>query len=405
MDIESVPITSIVLDPSNARRHASKNLEALKGSLAKFGQQKPIVVGHNGVVIAGNGTLEAARALGWSAIKIVRTSLEGTEATAFAIADNRSGELAEWDAGVLSDTLRALQAMDFDLGAIGFDESDLAKLLATEVTEGLTDPDELPEQVETRCQPGDLWVLGQHRLLCGDSTEALAVERLMSGDLADLIWTDPPYNVALGMNESPEQAAKRNRRTDGLTVMNDKMADGDFRQFLVDVFTGMALSLREGGGFYIAHADSEGLNFRAAVRESGLTLKQCLIWVKSALVMGRQDYQWKHEPILYGWKEGAAHSWFSDRKQTTVLEFNKPSRNAEHPTMKPTELVAYCIGNSTKHGDLVLDLFGGSGTTMIASEQLARKSYLMELDPKYCDVILTRWEKFTGKEAVRESQD
>lgn len=392
MNFQEVAIGSLIPDPANARKHADKNLKAIKGSLARFGQQKPIVVGKNNIVIAGNGTLEAAKSLGWETIKIVRTDLEGTEATAFAIADNRSGELAEWDAGVLADTLRSLDDIDFDLDSIGFDENDLEKLMPTEAEgmQGQTDPDAVPENVDTRCKPGDLWELGRHRLLCGDSTNLVQIEELMDGELADMVWTDPPYNVNY-----------EGKTKDALKIKNDAMNDSDFRQFLRDVYTGMYQVTKPGGAIYVAHADSEGYNFRGAMVEAGWLLKQCLIWVKSAFVMGRQDYHWRHEPILYGWRDGAAHSWEGDRKQSTVLEFDRPNRNGEHPTMKPVELVAYCIKNSSKQGERVLDLFGGSGTTLIAAEKLGRAAYLMELDPKYCDVILKRWEDFTGKRAVR----
>ncbi len=220
----------------------------------------------------------------------------------------------------------------------------------------------------------------------------------MDGAQVDCVWTDPPYNVDLG-NETPEQARARNRRTDGLVVMNDKMTDGKFREFLTHVFCRMLDASKPGAGIYISHADSEGYNFRGAMRDAGWLVKQCLIWKKSSLVMGRQDYHWIHEPILYGWKPGAAHSWYGDRKQSTVLEFQKPSRNAMHPTMKPVELVQYCLENSCSPAGAVLDLFGGSGTTMIACEKTARSCYTAELDPSYCDVIVARWEKYTGLKA------
>jgi site-specific DNA-methyltransferase (adenine-specific) len=224
----------------------------------------------------------------------------------------------------------------------------------------------------------------------------------MHNSLADLLITDPPYNVALGMDETPEEAKKRNRRTDGLTIQNDKMNDEDFLQFLCDVYTTADTVMNEGAVFYIWHADSEGLNFRKAAFQAGWKIRQCLIWNKNSLIMGRQDYQWKHEPCLYGWKDGAAHYWGSDRTQTTILEFNKPSRNGVHPTMKPVELFEYQIKNSSKPNAIVLDLFGGSGTTAIVCEKTGRKARLMELDPKYCDVIVKRWEDFTGKKAVLE---
>jgi site-specific DNA-methyltransferase (adenine-specific) len=226
---------------------------------------------------------------------------------------------------------------------------------------------------------GDLIEIGEHRLLCGSSTEIDTWGKLMVDELCDLVVTDPPYNVSYV-----------GKTKDALTIENDAMGDGDFYQFLYDFYTALSSYCKSGGGWYVWHADSEGANFRKAMADAGIMVKQCLIWVKSSMVMGRQDYHWKHEPCLYGWKEGAAHKWYTDRKQTTVLEFDRPNRNAEHPTMKPIPLISYQIGNSSKKGDLVCDAFLGSGTTMVAAHQLERKCYGMELDPKYCQVIIDR---------------
>lgn len=217
----------------------------------------------------------------------------------------------------------------------------------------------------------------------------------------DLFLTDPPYNVALGSHDTPETARQRHRRTDGLIIMNDKMEDGQFLEFLTKCFTIAKDQMKSGAAFYIWHADNESLNFRLALKNSGLTLRQTIIWNKSSITLGRQDYQWKHEPCLYGWKDGASHNWYSDRCQSTVLEFNKPSRSEEHPTMKPLDLIGYQIQNSTKNNDVVLDLFGGSGTTLIACQQMNRRCYMLELDAKYCDVIIKRWETLTGEKAVK----
>lgn len=259
-------------------------------------------------------------------------------------------------------------------------------------TEGQTDPDAVPEaQEEPVSRLGDVWLLGRHRLMCGDSTDAGSVALLMNGSNADLLLTDPPYNV------SYEGGTK-----DRLTILNDSMDDEKFRSFLADAFKAADTVMKNGAAFYIWHADSEGYNFRGAVRDTGWMVRQCLIWVKNSMVLGRQDYQWKHEPCLYGWKDGAAHLWTSDRRQTTVLEFNKPNRNGEHPTMKPVELFEYQMLNSTNREAVVLDLFGGSGTTMIAAEKNGRSARLMELDPRYCDVIVRRWQDFTGQEATLE---
>lgn len=375
-------------DPANVRKHGEKNLGAIKSSLLRFGQQKPIVVDAKGIVRAGNGTLAALKALGWKEVRIVRSTLEGSEATAYAIADNRTAELAEWDDDALSQTLAALQIENEDLAlATGFDEKDIDALLApTDVEE-----DEVPEPpVDPITKSGDLWILGDHRVLCGDSTKAEDVGQLMDGKRADLMLTDPPYNVDY-----------TGKTKDALKVDNDCMDDEDFRKFLVDCFNAGFDALKSGASFYVFHADSESYNFRGAIKDCGQTFRQCLIWVKDRLVMGRQDYQWQHEPCLYGWKEGAAHSWYSDRKQTTLLEFNRPTRSEDHPTMKPVVMFSYLIVNSTAPKGLVYDPFLGSGTTLIAAEQLGRKCYGMEISPAYCDVIVKRWETLTGKKATR----
>lgn len=246
------------------------------------------------------------------------------------------------------------------------------------------------EVTEPKSQRGDIWILGEHRLMCGDSTKTDDVEKLMNGELADLLITDPPYNVNY-----------EGKTKDRLKIENDKMSDSNFREFLRDAFTTADIVMKAGACFYIWYADSEGYNFRGACKDVNWQVRQCLIWNKNTLVMGRQDYQWKHEPCLYGWKDGASHLWASDRKQTTVIDFDKPLRNGEHPTMKPVGLFDYQIKNNTKGSDIVLDLFGGSGTTLIACEQNHRKARLMELDEHYVDVIIQRWQNLTNKDAVR----
>lgn len=392
MNIQSIAVSELSLDPSNVRKHSRRNLDAIKASLRKFGQQKPIVVDAKGIVLAGNGTLTAAKELGWTEIQATRTELAGVEATAFAIADNRTAELAEWEDS-LADVLKALAKADVDLAELGFDENALAKISSDLVGDPEVDAepqldkaDEL--RVKWNVESGQLWQLGEHRLLCGDSTKAFDLEKLMIGEKAALWITDPPYNVAYEGGT-------------GLTIQNDDMDDSSFRAFLVAAYRAADAVMNEGAVFYVWHADSEGFNFRGAAHDIGWKVRQCLIWVKSSLVMGRQDYQWKHEPCLYGWKEGASHFWASDRKQTTVLEFNKPKRNGEHPTMKPIELFSYQIQNSSKTGDVILDSFGGSGTTLIACEQLKRKARIMELDAKYVAVILQRWADATGKTPIK----
>jgi site-specific DNA-methyltransferase (adenine-specific) len=275
-----------------------------------------------------------------------------------------------------------------ELDAWGLDVPDFGKELEAE-----EDDFETPEGgIETDIVLGDLFEIGEHRLLCGSSTEIDTWANLMGNELCDLVITDPPYNVALGM-ETKEQAKARNRRTDGLVIKNDKMSNDDFYKFLYDFFTSIGSYSKKGASIYVWYASSEVVNFVSALVASGWFYKQELIWNKNAMIMGRQDYQWKHEPCLYGWKEGDSHNWNSDRKQTTILEFNKPSRNGEHPTMKPVELIAYQVSNSSKIGNLVCDGFLGSGTTMVAAHQLNRKCYGMELDPKYCQVIVDRMRK------------
>jgi site-specific DNA-methyltransferase (adenine-specific) len=404
-------IKDLKSDHKNARKRTDRSAKLIAESLQRYGAARSIVIDEDNRILAGNGTIEGAKAAGIKNIRVIetdgteiiavkRTGLTEDEKVGLALADNRTSDLSDWD----KDMLQQLSE-EHDI-APWFDADDLAEILGEAEqlpAEGLTDADEAPEAPEEPVTKlGDLWVLGDHRLLCGDSTDPMAMERLMEDKPADLWLTDPPYNVALGMNETPEEAKKRNRRTDGKVVKNDSMSDAAFRQFLVDVYTTANCFLRPGGVFYIWHADSEGYNFRGAAHDIGWKVRQCLIWRKSSLVMGRQDYQWMHEPCLYGWTDGSAHYWASDRKQTTVMDFAKPSRNGEHPTMKPVDLFQYQMANSSKPGDTVLDSFGGSGTTLIAAERIGRKARLMELDPAYCDVIIKRWEDFTGKKAILE---
>jgi site-specific DNA-methyltransferase (adenine-specific) len=282
--------------------------------------------------------------------------------------------------------LAELDGLGFDVELTGFSDEEIKALMPVEVTEGLTDPDDAPAVQENPVTvPGDVWVMGKHRLLCGDSTSVDDLAKLTQGTLVDMWLTDPPYNVAY------EGGTKEK-----LTIKNDSMGDDQFRQFLRDAYTAADTVMKPGAVFYIWHADIEGYNFRGAAKDAGWAVRQCLIWKKSSLVLGRQDYQSQHEPCLYGWKEGASHLWASDRKQTTILEFDKPSRNGEHPTMKPVALFEYQLLNNTKGGDMVLDSFGGSGTTLIAAEKNGRIARIMELDPKYCDVILQRYVAFVG---------
>ena len=309
---------------------------------------------------------------------------------AYILADNRLAELSEWDEEMLKIEIEQLEGLDFDISMLGFELSEFVFNLDDKVhSEVEEDNYENPLPRIAKSKPGDIYKLGNHRIMCGDSTKEDNVQALMNGTFADLLITDPPYNVDY-----------HGCTSENLTIKNDSMEDAQFRDFLTKAFSCANSVMKPGAVFYIWHAENEGFNFRAACKEIGWDVRQCLIWKKSSMVLGRQDYQWQHEPCLYGWKAGAGHLWTSDRKQTTILEFDKPKRNDIHPTMKPVKLFDYQICNNTKENDVVLDLFGGSGTSIMACEQNGRICYMMELDPCYVDVIIDRWEKFTGDRAV-----
>jgi site-specific DNA-methyltransferase (adenine-specific) len=390
-NIEMIGIEKLIPYAKNSRTHSEEQVAQLAGSIKEFGFNNPVLIGQDDVIIAGHGRVMAARKVGLMEVPCIRlTHLTETQRKAYIIADNRLALNAGWDNELLTIELNDLLADNFALDILGFDTDELKNLLdPVKPTEGLTDEDAVPEvPEEPKTKPGDIYRLGKHRLMCGDSTSIDALEKLCDGQLVDMWLTDPPYNVAY------EGGTKEK-----LTIKNDSMGDDQFRQFLRDSYTAADMVMKPGAVFYIWHADLEGYNFRGAAKDAGWTVRQCLIWKKSSLVMGRQDYHWKHEPCLYGWKDGAGHLWAADRKQTTILEFDKPSRNGEHPTMKPVGLFEYQMLNNTKGGDIVLDSFGGSGTTLIAAEKNGRIARIMELDPKYCDVIVKRWEDFTGLKA------
>lgn len=374
---------------NNSRTHSNEQVTQIAASIKEFGWTNPILVDEEKGIIAGHGRLLAAKKLGYDQVPVIElTGLTETQRKAYIIADNRLALNAGWDTDLLTLEIKELTDEGFDTSLLGFDPKELDALLEPEQVEGLTDEDAVPEvPEEPKTKLGDIYQLGKHRLMCGDSCSTNDMEKLCDGQLVDMWLTDPPYNVAY-------------KGGTGLTIQNDDMADDQFRQFLRDAYVTADLVMKPGAVFYIWHADSEGYNFRGAAQDAGWKVRQCLIWKKSSMVMGRQDYHWKHEPCLYGWKDGAGHLWASDRKQTTILEFDKPVKNGEHPTMKPVALFEYQMLNNTKGGDIVLDSFGGSGTTLLAAEKNGRKAYLMELDPKYCDVIVKRWEDFTGKKAV-----
>ena len=385
LQIEYLQTDSLVPYINNPRVN-DRAIDAVAGSIAEFGFKNPIIVDRNNVIIAGHTRLLAARKLGLDQVPVIRAEdLTEKQVKAFRIADNKTAEFSEWDDELLAMELEGLEDM-----FTGFSEDEIDALLGQDGPTDVVEDDfkvVLPE--EPKAKPGDIYQLGKHRLMCGDSTKLEDVQKLMGGEMADMVFTDPPYNVNYTGGTK-----------DSLKIQNDNMDDSTFYNFLHDAFSCMLEVTKPGGGIYICHADSEGVNFRSAMVNAGWLLKQCIIWVKNSLVVGRQDYHWRHEPILYGWKPGAAHKWYGGRKQDTVWEVDRPSRNAEHPTMKPIELVVRATRNSSKKDNIVLDTFGGSGSTLIACEQLNRVCYTMELDPVYVDVIIDRWEQFTGQKAV-----
>jgi site-specific DNA-methyltransferase (adenine-specific) len=395
--VERWDINRLIPYARNSRTHSDAQVAQIAASIREWGWTTPILVDEAGSIIAGHGRLQAARLLKMTEVPVVIASgWSQAQKRAYVIADNKLALNAGWDNELLALELAELDGLGFDVELTGFSDEEIKDLMPVEVTEGLTDADDAPAVQENPVTvPGDVWVMGKHRLLCGDSTSVDDLAKLTQGSLVDMWLTDPPYNVAVqgGNHGDPN-------RKNGLKIMNDKMSDDQFRQFLRDAYTAADTVMKPGAVFYIWHADSEGYNFRGAAKDAGWTVRQCLIWKKSSIVMGRQDYQWKHEPCLYGWKDGAGHLWASDRKQTTIMEFDRPSRNGEHPTMKPVALFEYQLLNNTKGGDIVLDSFGGSGTTLIAAEKNGRTAMIMELDPRYCDVIVKRWQDFTGQKAV-----
>jgi site-specific DNA-methyltransferase (adenine-specific) len=390
MKVQEVEIEKLIPYARNSRTHSDDQVAQIAASIKEFGWTNPILVDGEAGIIAGHGRLAAARKLGMTKIPVIELShLSPTQKKALIIADNKLALNAGWDNEMLALEFEELEIEGFDLALTGFGDEERDALKPEQIADGLTDEDAVPDvPEEPKTKPGDIYKLGKHRLMCGDSCSITDMEKLCDGQLVDMWLTDPPYNVAY-----------EGKTKDSLTIKNDSMADEQFRQFLRDAYVTADTVMKPGAVFYIWHADSEGYNFRGAAQDAGWKVRQCLIWKKSTMVMGRQDYHWKHEPCLYGWKDGAGHLWATDRKQTTILEFDKPSRNGEHPTMKPVALFEYQMLNNTKGGDIVLDSFGGSGTTLLAAEKNGRYARLMELDPKYCDVIVKRWEEFTGKKA------
>jgi len=378
-----ISITELSLDPRNARKHSQRNLDAIAASLEKFGQRKPIVV-HRGVILAGNGTLEAAKSLGWTEIDVaeVPDDWDNETAKAYALADNRTAELAEWDESELAKQLLELVDAKWDIAELGFEMPQVVETTPI-------DEDDVPEApAEPRTKLGDVWQLGKHRLVCGDSTDVTVFDKLLGEEKVDLVWTDPPYGVSYV-----------GKTKDALTIENDTLNIAELEDFLRSAFNAIFTATKPGACWYVA-APSGNLFQAFSIPLSELDVwRHTLVWVKDTLVMGRADYHYRHESIFYGWTPGAAHQTPPDRKQDTIWEIKRPKANKEHPTMKPVELIERAIQNSSLAGQLVLDAFGGSGSTLIACEQTKRVARLVELDPKYCDVIVTRWENLTGLKA------
>ncbi|WP_067936370.1 site-specific DNA-methyltransferase [Alicyclobacillus kakegawensis] len=447
MKVERIPVERINPAPYNPRidiRPGDPVYEKLRRSIEEFGLVEPIVWNQRtGRVVGGHQRLKVLQEMGVTETDVVVVDLDDTREEALNLALNKIEN--DWDTYRLKELLEELDIGDIDLAITGFDEAEIEELMTKfalesdeKVQDDNFDVDEALEDIdEPITKEGDVWRLGRHWLLCGDATKRRDVLRLMSGHKAQMVFTDPPYNVDY-----------TGKTKDALKIQNDKMDDREFYEFLRAAFRNAYEVTVQGGAIYIAHADSQGHNFRLAMVDSGWLMKQCIVWVKNSMVLSRQDYQWRHEPILYGWKPGAAHSWYGGRKQTTVIEspegleitedergviitvssgletvmlrvpsyevlysgadegttvwrFEKPVKSREHPTMKPIPLVARAIQNSSKKGEIVLDMFLGSGTTLMASEQTGRVCYGLELDPKFCDVIIRRWEEFTGQKAVK----
>jgi DNA modification methylase len=391
--IEIWPVGKLVPYDKNPRTHSAEQVNQIAASIAEFGFLNPILVDTTAGIIAGHGRLQAAKQLGLAQVPVVVLDhLTDAQKRAYVIADNKLALNAGWDEDLLRSEMAALAAEDFDLPVIGFSDEELAGLLAEpNVVEGQTDEDAVPEAPEVPVSKlGDLWRLGNHLLLCGDSTVLANVERVLNGALADMVFTDPPYNVDYG------NAAKDKMRGNKRTIMNDNLGEG-FEKFLYDACVNMLTVCK--GALYVCMSSSELHSLQKAFTEAGGRWSTFVIWAKNTFTLGRADYQRQYEPILYGWKQGNDHYWCGARDQGDVWFVNKPVRNELHPTMKPVELVERAVNNSSKSRDIVLDCFGGSGTTLIACEKLNRQCRMIELDPKYVDVIVKRWEEFTGRKA------
>ena len=385
-EMQLISIDKLVPYVNNARTHSAEQILKLRSSLREFGFVNPIIIDREFNVIAGHGRLMAAKEEGIEEVPCVFVDyLTDAQKKAYILADNRMAMDAGWDEELLKIEMEELQNLGYDLEFTGFDEKELADLFGVDDKEVKEDEFDLTAALEKASfvERGDVWFVGKHKLMCGDATSSEDVAKLMEDKKANLILTDPPYNVAF-------------KSSDGLTIQNDSMDNNDFYEFLYLSFKNMADHLEKGGAAYVFHADTEGLNFRKAFIDAGFHLAGCCIWVKDSLVLGRSDYQWQHEPVLYGFLQNGKHPWYSDRKQTTIWNFDKPKKNSNHPTSKPLDLLAYPINNSTQANAIVIDTFGGSGSTLMACEQMNRICYTMELDEKYASVILRRYVEDTN---------
>lgn len=398
-EMKMVSIEELIPYINNARTHNAEQIKKLRSSLREFGFINPVIIDGENNIIAGHGRVMAAKEENITEVPCVLADyLTPAQKKAYIIADNRMAQDAGWDEELLRVEIEALQAETFDIGLTGFEEQELVDLFASKDDNDVEDDDfDLNEALEQAAfvKKGDIWQVGRHRLMCGDATSKEDVEKLMDGKKANLILTDPPYGVSF-------------TSSDGLSIQNDSIKGEEFYEFLLHAFENVAEHLSKGGAAYVFHADTEGLNFRRAFVDAGFHLAGCCIWVKNSLVLGRSDYQWQHEPVLYGFIKNGKHSWYADRSQTTIWNFDKPNRNKNHPTSKPLDLLAYPIGNSSQANGIVVDTFGGSGSTMMACEQTNRICYMMELDEKYASVILRRYVELVGNQenvfVIREGQ-
>jgi len=402
MQIEKIPLVDLIPYVNNSRTHSDEQVAQIAASIKEFGFNNPVLIDKEDGIIAGHGRVMAARKLGLTEVPCVRLEhLTETQRKAYIIADNRLALNAGWNEELLTIELNDLLADGFALEILGFDSDELKGLLdPVKPTEGLTDEDAVPEvPEEPKTKPGDIYQLGRHRLMCGDSTSIDAVEKLMDGQFADIVITDPPYGVSYADKNKSLNAVNKGNRIQ-TEIKNDHLQGEDLTDFFFEAFSSMFIAMKPGSPFYVfAPQGGEQMMMMMMMQKSGLPVRHELIWVKNNHVLGRADYHYKHEPVLYGWKDGAGHPWYGDRNKFSIWNINKPTQSKLHPTMKPIELIEIPMLNSSKGQDIVLDLFGGSGSTMIAAEKQGRCARLMELDPKYCDVIVKRWEDFTGKKA------